>query len=78
VSKDRDKIDEVWQDSFKVWFPDGKEDTSIELIQLVSEEGEYWDRTGVQKLKYLFEAGKAYVSGDQPEVGEDVNARVNL
>jgi len=78
VSKDRDKIDEVWHDSFKLWFPDGKEDPSIELIQLVSEEGEFWDRSGVQKLKYLFEAGKAYVSGEQPEVGEDVNARVNL
>ncbi len=34
------------------------------------EEGEFWDNEGFNKIKYLFESAKAYVTGQTPEVAE--------
>ena len=60
--------------------PSGKDDPSICLVRVDAEEGEYWDRSGVEGLKFMFEAGKAIVQGRQPYVDEDSkqHARVRL
>jgi len=70
VSRDRSKIAEVWQEAFRVWFPDGKEDSNIELICISPEEGEYWDNAGMNKVKYAFESVAAYVTGKTPSMQE--------
>lgn len=69
---DREKIADLWRESFRVWFPGGQDDPSIELIAVRPERGEFWDSTGVNRCKYLWEAAKAYVTGTTPatEVGE--------
>lgn len=43
VSKDRAKIEELWGPSLKAWFPEGKEDPSVSVIQFIPESGYYWD-----------------------------------
>ncbi len=68
--RDRVKVDEVWQAPFKVWFPGGKDDPKLVLIAVRPEEGEYWDNEGVNKLKYLFGALKAYATHTTPEIAE--------
>ena len=70
---DRVKIAELWKESFKVWFPGGKEDPNIELIHVRPLHGEYWDNQGANKIQFLFEAAKAYITGTTPEMkeGED-------
>ena len=68
--RDRAKIGELWQEPFRVWFPEGKDDPNIELIAVRPEEGEFWDNEGFNKIKYLFESAKAYVTGQTPEVAE--------
>jgi general stress protein 26 len=70
---DRAKIAELWSETWKVWFPGGKDDPSLLLLKVQVQEGEYWDDSGVQGLKYLFEAGKAYLSGTRPDVASDAN-----
>ncbi len=70
VTRDRAKIDEVWQESFQVWFPGGQEDPNIALIVARPEQGEYWDHQGFQKIEYLFSAAKAYATGTTPEIEE--------
>lgn len=78
VIHDRVMIEELWQESYKVWFPGGKDDPNIALLRVATTEGEYWDNAGAQGLKYLFEAGKAYLSGQRPEIDEDIHRKVDL
>jgi general stress protein 26 len=67
---DHDKLTSLWRESFRTWFPIGKEDPFIELISMRPERGEFWDSTAGSRAKYFWEAAKAFVSGSAPE-GED-------
>ncbi len=72
-------VAELWQEPFRVWFPDGKDDPNIELILVHPEEGEFWDIEGMNKVRYHFDAAKTYVTGTTPGVGEgDHYGRVRL
>ncbi len=77
---DRQKIAELWKEPWKVWFPGGKHDPSLILLKIHGDIGEYWDNSGSSGLKYLIEAGKAYLSGTRPDVAHDpqIHAKVNL
>lgn len=48
------------------------------LLKVTAESGEYWDSAGLNGLKYLFAAGKAYFKGERPEVDLQVNQKVSL
>ncbi len=80
VIDDRAKLSQLWKVEWKVWFPGGKDDPNIVLLRVDGTAGEYWDNSGTSGLKYLIEAGKALVTGDRPEVGNDpkVHGKVNL
>jgi general stress protein 26 len=43
ITRNRDKIDELWEPLMKVWFTDGKDDARITVIEVIPEEGYYWD-----------------------------------
>jgi general stress protein 26 len=68
VRADRAKIEEFWTESWKVWFPGGKDDPSLILIRVAADVGEYWDNSGSKGIGYLIEAGKAYLKGERPDV----------
>jgi general stress protein 26 len=63
---DARKVAELWNEAWRVWFPGGKDDPTLILIKVHAEAGEYWDNSGVGGIKYLIEAGKAYLSGEKP------------
>ncbi len=63
---DRAKIDEVWNESMKVWFPRGKDDPALCLLQLRPIQAEFWNMQGLKGLRYIFEAAKAYATGTTP------------
>ncbi|MDB5388480.1 MAG: ral stress protein [Planctomycetaceae bacterium] len=77
---DRQKVAELWKESWKVWFPGGKTDPSLVLLRIDGDKGEYWDNSGFGGIKYLIEAGKAYLSGTRPDVSDDpqLHGKVNL
>jgi general stress protein 26 len=75
---DRAKVDEVWQEAFKVWFPDGKDDPHLVLISVEPEDAEFWDNHGWKKVKYLFQAAKAYVTHATPDVEENEHGMLRL
>lgn len=77
---DRQKIDSLWKETWKIWFPDGKDDPNLTLIRIHGETGEYWDNSGIRGIQYLIEAGKAYLCGTRPNVATDANlhAKVDL
>lgn len=79
ISQDRQLIDELWQESWKVWFENGKSDPDIAIIILDPERGEYWDQSGVKGLSYLFRAAKAYVTGaEMKKKDAELHAEVKL
>lgn len=77
---DRQKITELWNESWKTWFPGGKDDPSLVLIKVTGDSGEYWDNGGFAGIKYLIEAGIAYFKGTRPNVANDqrIHGKVNL
>ena len=78
IHDDRVKIAAMWKEMWKIWFPKGKDDPSILLLKVDPSDGEYWDNSGLEGVKYLIEMGRAYFKGERPEVNEAVNASIKL
>ena len=78
LSRDRAKIERLWSPAWKAWFPKGKDDPEITLIEVTPSAGEYWDNAGIQGVKYLFEAARALVAGKKPVADKKQHAKVNL
>lgn len=70
VVKDRAKIDELWSDVLKTWFPNGKDDPHIALLKVRIHAGEYWDRPGGKMVK-LFEMAKGALTGEPDKTGRN-------
>ncbi|UEG55266.1 pyridoxamine 5'-phosphate oxidase family protein [Mucilaginibacter daejeonensis] len=43
VSKDKEKIKELWEPILKTWFTEGEDDPRITVIKVEPTEGYYWD-----------------------------------
>ena len=67
---DQVKIDELWGDFLKTWFPNGKSDPSLTLLKVTTHAGEYWDRPG-GKMMLLFEIAKGALTGEADKSGRD-------
>ena len=78
VLHDRQLIEKMWKETWKVWFPGGKTDSKLCLLKVDAERAEYWDNSGIQGLKYLFEGLKSVVLKKRPETDQKQNAKVTL
>ena len=80
VVSDRALVDQLWSESWKVWFPKGKDDPSLCILAVDPVEAAYWDMSGTAGIKYVFEMAKAYVTGKRPPSDNDQRhtARVKL
>jgi general stress protein 26 len=80
IVRDRALIDKLWDESWRLWFPGGKDDSTLCLLRLAPERGEYWDRSGAQGLRFLFEGVKAILQGTTAAVDDDPeqHAKVRL
>jgi general stress protein 26 len=43
ISTDKQKINELWEPTYKTWFTEGKDDPRITVISVTPEDGYYWD-----------------------------------
>ncbi len=78
INRNRQKLEELWSEHLKVFFPRGKEDPNLALICVSPSEGEFWDNEGVQGLKFLLESVKAYVTGTTPDIDNAQHGTVSL
>lgn len=78
VVRDRAEIDRLFDEHWKVWFPEGKDDPDLVLLHVKPSSAEYWDQAGAKGLRYMAEAAKAYVTGDTPSTDHDQHAKVPL
>jgi general stress protein 26 len=75
ISKDRRKMEELWNPVLKAWFPDGLDQPDICLLKVGVEQAEYWDSSSstiVQVAGFV----KAMVTGKRADGGE--NEKINL
>jgi general stress protein 26 len=76
ILQDRELIEGMWKEVWKVWFPNGKSDPNIAVLKFSAHEGEFWDNAGMQALKYVYSAAKAYLSGVRPEPDEGQHSKI--
>ena len=58
ISRDRAKIEELWEPVLRTWFTGGKDDPRITVIEVEPTEGYYWDN------KHGVDTGVGEVRGD--------------
>ena len=74
ISRDRAKIDALWSEPLRTWFPEGKDDPTIALIRVHPVRGEYWDSPS-STILHLYGYAKAAVTGESPKPEQE---KVNL
>ncbi|MCC3273649.1 pyridoxamine 5'-phosphate oxidase family protein [Arthrobacter zhangbolii] len=70
VTKDQEKIEELWKSSVEAWFEHGREDPAVALLKVDSHTAEYW-ASDEPKIASVFKIGKAAVTGGTPDVGKN-------
>jgi len=76
---DRALVESLYKPAWKVWFPEGKDDPNLRILEVDAQRGEYWDVTGAGWVRYVYEAGKALVRGGEVEgLGAEHHAKVEL
>lgn len=70
LSTDPDLIDRLWSESWRVWFPEGKDDASLVILRIEPQDAEYWDNSGSEGISYAMTALKAYIKGEQAVVAD--------
>jgi general stress protein 26 len=78
VAEDRQLVESMWSEAWKVWFPKGKVDPMICIVMVRASQAEYWDNEGMEGLSYAFAAAEAYVTGEKPAVDSDVHGKVTV
>ena len=73
ISTDPIKIEQMWTDRYKAWFPYGKTDPNLCLLMIVPEEAEYWDTPDllVSQIISLVKntlSGKANLEGENKKI----------
>jgi len=69
VTDDRTLVDRLWRESWRVWFPGGKDDPTLRLLGVTPVAAEYWDQSGPRGIKYLVQMARAYATGTKPTSG---------
>ncbi|MES2707310.1 MAG: pyridoxamine 5'-phosphate oxidase family protein [Verrucomicrobiota bacterium] len=70
IVRDRTRIEALWKESYRSWFPDGITDPDLVLVRVVPQSAEFWDNSGTQGIRYLYEAAKARLKGTTPHIEE--------
>lgn len=70
VFNDRAKIDELWSDMNKAFWPQGKSDPNICVLRFIPDQAEYWDGPS-NSIGVLFKMMAARLSGSTTDLGEN-------
>ncbi|HEY3329718.1 MAG TPA: pyridoxamine 5'-phosphate oxidase family protein [Capsulimonadaceae bacterium] len=69
-TQDSTKIDELWSELYKAWFPKGKEDPNILVLKVEVNSAEYWESPS-SPVATLVGFIQAIATGHQANVGEN-------
>jgi len=66
VMRDPYMTRELWSDLDRVWFPSGPNDHDLRVIHMRTQTAEYWEAAHLDRIRFVLEPSKAYVSGHRP------------
>ena len=69
IVADRTKVEAMWSEVYRAWFPDGAKDDNVVLIRVKAQQAEYWD-TPTSAMVYAFGYIKAVTTGKPSRAGE--------
>jgi general stress protein 26 len=69
ISRDKNKIRDLWNPFLKAWFPEGVDDPHLVLIKVEPYKAEYWDSSS-STMVVFFNMLKSIISGKQPDEGK--------
>ncbi len=79
ICRERALVERLWTETWRVWFPGGKDDPALCILAVAPRDAEYWDQSGTKGIKFLVEMASAYVRGTTPASGgSSDNAKVRL
>lgn len=67
VVTNQDVLRDLYNPSLKPWFPEGTATPDMAAIHVITNEAEYWDRSGVEAVKFAYHAARAVVEGRRPD-----------
>jgi general stress protein 26 len=62
--------DQYWNKWVAAWFPKGKDDPNLAMLEVKIESGEHW-KADENKLVQLFKIAKANITDEAPDMGEN-------
>ena len=71
LHSDSATIDRLWSTPLEVWFPDGRKDPELAFLRMEIIEGEYWDISGLNRVKYCLSAFTAFLQDTQPIIDDE-------
>lgn len=75
LSRDRVKMQSLWNEWAALWFPKGLDDPDLALLKVIPHHAEYWDGPS-STMTQLYAVTKAAVTGEKDALGE--NAKLKL
>ena len=67
-NKDPEALEEFWSSVVSAWYPEGKDDPNLTMLQFIPADAGIWASTD-SALKFGWEILKANTTGSQPDVG---------
>ncbi len=64
LTQDRAIIDQLWTESWRIWYPEGRSSPSIAIIVIEPTHATYWDTSLAHGLSFLWRAVKARLRGE--------------
>ncbi len=78
VIVDQTLVDRYWQESWRLWFPGGRQDWRLCLLRITPARGEYWDRGGLESVRFVFDAAKALATRTIPDERPGTHGKVRM
>jgi general stress protein 26 len=77
IEKTAAELKESWRPSWQLWFAESAEEPQLTLLRFRVNFAEYWNRSGKNQLHFLWEAGKALLTGGEA-VEEEVTGHAKI
>ncbi|RYF89653.1 MAG: hypothetical protein EOO03_05500 [Chitinophagaceae bacterium] len=74
--EDQQKVDELWNDFMKAWFPGGKTDPELSLLRASVTSGHYWDEKDGHLIGMLKAGLKALTGGKTDDGALEGNIKI--
>jgi general stress protein 26 len=68
IFRDQERIDKYWNKFMEAWFEKGKEDPSIRVLKVITDEAYYWDNKSNKVVTFMKVAASA-ISGKKMDIG---------